>query len=173
LGSHDTERIWNVLRGNIPLIKLAILLQFSFPGAPAIYYGDEIGLQGSKDPDCRRTFNWNQESWNFEIYHWMKKMISLRLNESVLRTGDFKILTLSSKCIWGFMREDAENRILIIFNPSDETVSDTIFFQSPLFSDGMVFQSMLTSKVYLISENKTFVTLNPYEGDLLAQVKKG
>ena len=46
------------------MVKLAFLFQFAFLGAPAVYYGDEIGLRGGKDPECRGTFPWDEGRWN-------------------------------------------------------------------------------------------------------------
>ena len=66
VGSHDTERILTRM-ASIEKTKLVYLFQFAFPGAPAIYYGDEIGLSGGKDPDCRGAFLWDEKSWNFEL----------------------------------------------------------------------------------------------------------
>ena len=59
LGSHDTERVRTLL-GNAEKVKAAFALLFAYPGAPAVYYGDEIGLEGSKDPDNRRAFPWER-----------------------------------------------------------------------------------------------------------------
>ena len=67
LGSHDTERLFSLARGKLDRLKLAILFSFVFPGIPAIYYGDEVGMQGGKDPDNRRGMLWNPVCWNNEL----------------------------------------------------------------------------------------------------------
>ena len=59
LGTHDTERILSRMGNNLDKTRLAFLFQFAYPGAPAIYYGDEVGLVGGKDPDCRGAFLWD------------------------------------------------------------------------------------------------------------------
>ncbi len=56
LDSHDTERFKTLVGGNTDKLKLAFLFQMAFPGAPAVYYGDEIGLEGGKDPDSAACF---------------------------------------------------------------------------------------------------------------------
>ena len=59
--------------GDEASVRLALLLLMSLPGAPTIYYGDEVGMQGRVDPDCRRAFNWDAESWNHGLLRdWMR-----------------------------------------------------------------------------------------------------
>ena len=63
IGSHDTPRARTVLAGDLAALRLAILLQLTLPGAPSIYYGDEIGLPGTNfDPDTRRTIVWDRRN---------------------------------------------------------------------------------------------------------------
>lgn len=89
LGSHDTERVKTLLNGNLEKLKLAYLLLFAFPGTPSIYYGDEIGLEGGKDPDCRRAFPWDESQWDHELRNWIKGLINTRHNTPVLRRGSW------------------------------------------------------------------------------------
>ena len=56
IGSHDTPRARTVLGGDVAALRLATLLQLTLPGAPSIYYGDEIGMDGGHDPDYRRGY---------------------------------------------------------------------------------------------------------------------
>ncbi len=70
--SHDTERILTRMGNNLNKTRLAYMFQFAYPGAPAIYYGDEIGLVGGKDPGCRGAFLWEETSWNIELRNFLK-----------------------------------------------------------------------------------------------------
>ena len=56
IGSHDTPRARTVMGGDPEAHRLATLLQLVLPGAPSIYYGDELGMEGAADPDCRRAY---------------------------------------------------------------------------------------------------------------------
>lgn len=58
LGSHDKPRFLTLAGGDERRLLLAMAFLFAYPGAPAIYYGDEVGLMGGEDPDCRRCFPW-------------------------------------------------------------------------------------------------------------------
>src|SRR6056297_3238056 len=84
LGSHDTKRIRGALNRNLNKVLIAQAIQFFLPGHPVIYYGDEIGLYGGNDPDCRRTFKWDEGEWNETIYENLKALIRLRKSHSGL-----------------------------------------------------------------------------------------
>jgi len=60
LGSHDTARPMTAVKGDVDSLKLMAAVQMTFEGAPCIYYGDEIGMEGGKDPDCRRCYPWDK-----------------------------------------------------------------------------------------------------------------
>ncbi|MGA2112089.1 MAG: glycoside hydrolase family 13 protein [Anaerolineales bacterium] len=96
LGSHDTPRLRTVL-GDAALLRSAYLLQFFFPGAPAIYYGDEIGLKGGTDPECRGPFPWDPKAWDTELREHVAKLVQLRRSVPVLQEGDFLVLWTSDE----------------------------------------------------------------------------
>jgi cyclomaltodextrinase / maltogenic alpha-amylase / neopullulanase len=89
IGSHDTERALTLLGGDWRKVRLAYLFQFAYPGAPAIYYGDEVGMEGGKDPDCRRAFPWDSSQWNHNLLNWAKMLIALRKSNPALRQGNY------------------------------------------------------------------------------------
>ncbi|WP_074209062.1 glycoside hydrolase family 13 protein [Fibrobacter sp. UWB11] len=93
LGSHDTIRLASLPCSNLQRVKLALALLFFLPGAPCIYYGDEIGMVGGKDPDNRRTFPWDKfpEMQMAPVYDYLKSLIALRNKERVLRDGSLEI----------------------------------------------------------------------------------
>ncbi|MFN8449073.1 MAG: glycoside hydrolase family 13 protein [Anaerolineae bacterium] len=67
LGSHDTPRIRTLCRGDAARTMIAIALQMTLPGTPMVYYGDEIGMEGENDPDCRRPMIWDERRWHSGI----------------------------------------------------------------------------------------------------------
>src|SRR5690606_29111788 len=64
LGSHDTERVLTRHRGDRASTLLAFSLLATGEGAPMMYYGDEVGLEGENDPLCRGTMPWDRSQWD-------------------------------------------------------------------------------------------------------------
>lgn len=117
LGSHDTPRALTLLGKDRPALWLATLLQMTLPGAPCIYYGDEIGLEGGPDPDCRRAFPWDRRRWDEETRRVFQRAIALRNSELALRRGKFFPLTVARKpSILAFLRLMAESAIAVVLN---------------------------------------------------------
>ncbi len=93
LNSHDTPRLLTVARGDMASVQLSALLMLTFPGAPCIYYGDEIGLPGRHDPDSRRAFPWDhRDSWDTELLQTYRSLIALRKAHPALRSDRYDIL---------------------------------------------------------------------------------
>ncbi|MBR4309122.1 MAG: glycoside hydrolase family 13 protein [Oscillospiraceae bacterium] len=108
LSSHDRPRILTVLGGGVTdnvngakemtpeqfelgveRLKLASFMQFTLPGIPSIYYGDEAGLQGGGDPFCRKTFPWGQE--RDDLRDFFRELSKLRNCLAPLRLGTIKV----------------------------------------------------------------------------------
>ena len=93
LDSHDTPRFLSMAGGDRSALELATLIQMTLPGAPCIYYGDEIGLEGREDPDCRRAYPWDAARQDRELRSFVGGLIALRRAEPALRRGAFRLLT--------------------------------------------------------------------------------
>jgi glycosidase len=99
IGSHDTMRILTRFNGNKDLVKLAYLFIFSFCGSPAIYYGDEIGLEGRHDPDCRRCMIWDEKRQDQTMFGFFQKLIALRKAYDDFHLVDIKWLSTQSNVL--------------------------------------------------------------------------
>lgn len=78
IDSHDTPRALHRCGGNKDKMCLLAALQFLLPGMPFLYYGDEVGLTGGRDPDCRRGMLWDPERQDAALYAYYQKLISIR-----------------------------------------------------------------------------------------------
>ncbi|MFO7679152.1 MAG: glycoside hydrolase family 13 protein [Chloroflexota bacterium] len=126
LGSHDTPRLTNVVNGDKTAVSLLFLMQMTLPGAPNIYYGDEIGLPGGYDPDCRRAFPWQDESsWRHDLRADVKRTIQLRRDLPVLRRGDFTVL-LAERGVVVYRRRIKGQTAVIAFNASKQNRTITL-----------------------------------------------
>jgi cyclomaltodextrinase len=90
LDSHDSPRIHTIVSGDRAAYRLAVLLQATLPGAPCVYYGDEIGLEGGNDPDCRRSFP-SEAAWDRDLLGFVSAAFALRAAEPALRRGSWRI----------------------------------------------------------------------------------
>ena len=115
LSSHDTPRLLGQLHRNVSKAIVAFTLQFTLPGMPVIYYGDEIGLFGGKDPDCRRTFDWNETHWNRRLWETIKTLIDLRKTSEALSNGDIRIIRTTQNG-FTFERFTASESVKILIN---------------------------------------------------------
>ena len=116
LDSHDTPRLFSQLSENRQLFKLAVLALLTLPGAPSIYYGDEVGMTGGGDPDCRRGMIWNAERQDTLLHSWYKQLISLRHRHSALRRGDLEVLPISEHVAGWWRRDENSEEILVLLN---------------------------------------------------------
>ncbi len=120
IGTHDTRRIITELNEDKELFKLAVATQMTFEGVPYIYYGDEAGLVGEKDPDNRRTYPWKNE--DRDILNFYKDITKYRNTNKTLIKGDTKFLKLENTNIFGYIRyieSEYKDGILILINRSE------------------------------------------------------
>ena len=119
LGSHDTERLLTLCRGDKETMKLAWLFQMTYTGAPMVYYGDEIGMMGGKDPGCRGTMIWDKDKQDDSLLGYMESVIRMRREELTLRQGSFEILTADATSnVVSFARKAGNRSCLVILNNS-------------------------------------------------------
>ena len=116
MDSHDTARTLWTAGGDESALRLCTLLQMTMPGAPCIYYGDEIGMTGATDPFSRAAFPWQDtKQWNESLLAFFQRSGALRRQHPVLRTGDFKIVH-AEQDIFAFQRELDGTTAVVVFN---------------------------------------------------------
>lgn len=140
LSTHDTERALTVLAGEplndrdrqwqaehhtlsdqqrergIKLLKIASAMQYTLPGFPCVYYGDEAGMQGYRDPFNRCCYPWGRE--NNELIEWHKELADLRKSCSALWDGDFISVYADGRRI-SYIRHDERTALYCTFNTGD------------------------------------------------------
>lgn len=131
LGSHDTARALWIMGEDTSALKLCALLQMTMPGAPCIYYGDEIGMSSADDPHCREAFPWRElDRWDYSLLTFYKSVTALRHAFEVLRTGTFK-LHLTTESVYAFWRELRGEKALVLVHVG----SEEILFAVPLSAE--------------------------------------
>lgn len=163
LGTHDTMRLLNnfaysreedlskdqqahyimrdeELQQAIMKLKLAITLQFMLPGVPCIYYGDEIGMQGFRDPFCRRTFRWH--NINEDIFKWYQLLSNIRISHDCFKDGTYEEAYINDN-IFSFFRHGKDYRILVIVNNNDYDFIYNISYGLDLINNEEVKQKVI------------------------------
>ena len=138
LGTHDTPRILTALVDDFSgprheqaqrrlsrqklivaqeRLLMASFLQYMLPGCPSLYYGDEAGMEGYKDPFNRRTYLWGREDW--ELLNHFRRLGKLRRDNEALRLGDISFFQAEDQKI-GFKRTYNGKSISVYANRSDD-----------------------------------------------------
>ena len=99
------------------VMREAVVIQMTWPGAPTLYYGDEAGVCGFTDPDNRRTYPWGQEDQDLILFH--KKMIAIHKKYRILRSGSLKFLwnDYQGLCYGRFSHTE---QIIVVINNREE-----------------------------------------------------
>ena len=162
--------------------KLMIGIQFTLPGAPQIYYGDEAGMWGGDDPDCRKPMVWkefkyetetaqpscnprkpDEVKFNEDLFKWYQKIISIRNQNKVLSLGNVNFNYVDDlNRILGFTREYNGEKIFILLNNNAEKKSiSSAKIKSLLNTKAMT--DLVSGRKIDLNKNKNQLTLNPYQ----------
>ncbi len=118
ISTHDTPRFLTECKEDVHKYKMAVAMYMLYEGMPCIYYGDEIGMVGGGDPDCRRGFKWDKSKWNMDIYNFYKVLIQLKKSEIALQEGSLKLDVVDDLFI--LTRQFKDEKIIAIFNNTNE-----------------------------------------------------
>ncbi len=152
LTNHDQDRIASVYGPNLEKLKLAASVLLTLPGTPYIYYGEEIGMPGTKpDENIRKPMLWSAgenagfstaKPWNAparvrpgidiqdesgnpdSLLSHYRRLVRLRNDSIALRRGDYEAVHLENKNAYAYLRRHEQQSVLVVHNFSQETVSD-------------------------------------------------
>ncbi len=175
LDSHDTERLlWTLTPGaetradkefnatNIAAgkrnLRLAALIQFTLPGAPTVYYGDEVGLTGDDDPDDRRAYPWSGNSGKPDraLFRYYSQLAVMRKQTPALTAGDFKMLLADDNAgVVAYGRKVNDQVVVVIVNRSNTTMNGAVPVAGYL-PNGL----QLSAKIVVGSANRTAGVVN-------------
>lgn len=149
LSNHDISRFAERAGGDLNKVALGLIFQMTYIGTPTIYYGDEYGIMGGGDPDCRRTFDWSKgSSWN-PLVSLTESLISLRKHYSALRNGSFlTLLADDSNKVFAFARVNPDAKIVVVLNNSAESKLVQVPMEQLEIPDTTSFSVTLSSQNY-------------------------
>jgi glycosidase len=168
LGSHDTTRALTEAGGDKNMLRLMALMQFTWPGLPTVYYGDEAGMEGGKDPDDRRTYPWGGEDQS--LIEFYKMLAQTRHATSALRTGEYIDLMYDNDLdVYGFARKDDSSLAVVALNRSGTDHEIELPMQG-VAPDGTTFHDqMTTGAAYTVQGGKLKVKVGAKWGALLVR----
>ncbi len=119
LSTHDIPRFIHRVEGNEALYRVAAAIQMAFPGTPSIYYGEEIAMEGGRDPQNRRPMDWGRVSEKAGLIEFIAHLTGLRRSLAVLRDGAFTFLPTSAETL-AFARFKGAEHLIVGVNPFPE-----------------------------------------------------
>ena len=166
LGTHDTERILTILGGQpsenrtnaqlsiakmsdderkygVKLLKIAYLLISTLPGFPCIYYGDEIGMEGYRDPFNRRPYPWGKEDEG--LLEWYRKIGNLRRTRPEFIDGEYRVI-YAKNGIFAFKRDE----LTVIINRGNSTIN---------YRPEALVEEKVDSEMSTVGGKKTYVDI--------------
>ncbi len=187
VSSHDTSRVLSFLDGigddredktingafpryetTSDLAKqrqyLVAFMQFTYAGAPTIYYGDEIGMVGADDPDDRRAFEWGKG--NKELVTWYATLAQIRNSYAALRTGTVEPFETGCDNIMSYVRGDDTDSMIVLSNNSSDEQEITIDTENLGVSASELID-LISGSRYTVSDGKVTVTVPALKGVIL------
>ncbi len=166
LGSHDTARFLTVADNRVERLKLALLYQMTYVGAPVIYYGDEIGMRGGKDPGCRSAMVWDHNFWNLDLHEYVTRLITARRQHPALRSHDYRcILTLDEAGVYVYQRGSGKQSAYVLVNNSE--VPRALAFCPTEWTSSTTARDILRETCYAITDGMVSLTVGPWNGMIL------
>lgn len=177
LDNHDIPRIATDLP-DMRERRMAQVLQFTLPGAPNLYYGTELGMQGGGDPENRSPMRWDLVSAENPELQWVRDLIRLHKQNRALRVGDYR--PVISEQLFAFERHTDRvlETVVVVANPAGHPVTETLLVRNPDLMDAMplvdllaaddteVFAAMSAGTLQLTLPAQSIVALRPVLPDL-------
>jgi glycosidase len=142
LDNHDTPRLATVLPDERQR-RVAQVLQFTLPGSPNLYYGSEVGMTGGEDPEMRGPMRWDLVEQGHPQLAWTKRLIALRAQHRALRIGDHRPLVTRGLLAFERHTDRAADTVIVLANPSDRPVSETVMISNATIMDGTRLHDLL------------------------------
>jgi alpha-glucosidase len=166
LNSHDTPRLRNQVGGNEALHRLAAIVQFTFPGVPCLYYGDEIGMADEPLLASRGCMVWDEAAWDHDLRGFYQKLIRLRRETAVLQRGGLQMLAVE-RDMFAYQREGENGRCLVIAQRGPEArPGGPLPIAHAAIPDGTVFREQFTGEETAVQNGQLFLPDLPQGGTL-------
>lgn len=176
LSSHDTARFLTDAGGDRDLQKMAAAIQFTWVGAPSVYYGEELGMEGGADPDNRRGMEWAKANASNDMLSYYKKLAKAKRTCSAFWTPNVEFAALEGATndrVGAFYRYSDTESAVVAYNRSD--VEQTISLRPPTnvrrhMSGGII--DIISGDRLSVSDRPLRISLKPKTARVLVSAKK-
>lgn len=166
LSSHDTARMLTRAGGRLRKLRAAAFFQMTHPGVPVIYYGDELGMRGGPDPDCRRSMVWDKVKGNRTLAYY-QRLTHMRNGSAALREGTFITREVGADGLYAYLRKTDGECVLCVLNTSDARISRGVKLPDEL-AGAKTLTDLLTGRRYAARGGYVQARLGAGEGFALA-----
>lgn len=183
MGSHDVARAIYILGGGSDSseraefgnydedlgkqrLKLAALFEFGYAGAPTIYYGDEAGVTGSKDPDCRRSYPWGNEDTSLISFYEAIGTIRQE-NKELFSHGDLTTLYTGSQGVYVYGRSYEDDHAIVAINPTNTDAKVTVDLKEFTGNGANFVDGLDSSYKVTVKDGKVEITIPAMTGRMM------
>lgn len=175
ISSHDSPRMKSLLGDDTARLKFGVIAQMTLPGAPSVYYGDEVGLSGNGDPSNRRPYPWADKGGapDTALYAHFKTLIGIRNAHPALRGGEHTTLLVDNAGgLYSYLRSDAFEKIVVTLNNTGASGTATIPVSAHL-ANGTILTDVLNGGTYTVSGGQIVVSVSARWGRILVAGEPG
>lgn len=184
LSTHDTPRFLTLCGGDKRKQRLAATFLLTYTGTPMLYYGDEIGMEGGPDPDCRRPMIWEPGHQDQELLAHYRRVIALRKKHPALRAdGVWTCLAQNESGVYAYLRGElsmngappSNDVVLVVLNNSPETQQVEVPLQATgrggqaCWADGTMVKDELAEQVHTVEQARVKLQLDAYHGAVITK----
>ena len=161
LDSHDVPRIRSKVKGNDALHRLAAIIQFTFPGVPSLYYGDEIGMMDEDGFQSRGCMIWDKSRWNQDLLIFYKRLILLRKESTILQRGGFQMLTVEADTL-AYQRASKAGCIVVVAHRGEQPrPAGPLLVAHGGIPDGTRFVEFFTGQELIVADGTLHLASHP------------
>lgn len=160
LDSHDTHRFFTEIGKNKEKLLAALALEMVFPGAPCIYYGTEVCMEGGYDPDSRRCFPWKEEEWDHDFIAKVKELTVLRKRQEIAYGAVHIFAENGMLCVKRSLKKDSYTMQVMIWINMEETAAKIPGFEeekdtNEILSQNNFIDGKLNANGFAVIKSKT------------------
>jgi len=170
LGSHDTIRYLTLIDEHKERFRLSKFLQFTYVGAPMIYYGDEVGMKGGEDPDNRRTMLWSDRGYTApdqELKDYVRHLIELRASNPALQKGDISHIETKPDMVYGFVRNHEGESRLVLLNAAESEARLQLHKEDLPWTGRENYRDLYRDEEIKSPGDKLEINLEPFSGRVI------